>query len=165
VELAELGYFSKTHGIRGQLLLKVYRDFDPELLKAVFIDVKGSKAPYFISAANPTAHGVLLSLEEIDTIEKAKPLLNKQVFADVSSLIEEEEEESLAGYTLTDKKLGLLGEITEITENGAQELMHVMYREREVILPLVDDFIVEIDDKKRTILYDAPEGLIDVYFE
>jgi 16S rRNA processing protein RimM len=40
-----------------------------------------------------------------------------------------------------------------------------MYKNKEIILPLVNDFIEKIDETDRKIYYNAPEGLIDVYLK
>ena len=165
MELAEVGYFSKTHGIKGQLLLKLYKDFDPSAVKAIFVDQHGSKAPYFLSAFQVTSHGLLLSLEDIVTVEKAQTLLRKQVFIDASLLEEDDDEENLVGYSVEDKHFGALGKVTEVTENGAQEILHLSFKDRELMLPLVDEFVEEIDDENKIIRYKAPEGLIDLFLE
>ena len=164
MNLVEIGYFSRTHGLKGQLVLKQYRDLEPESLRAVFVDIRGSKAPYFVSAFNSSGQGLLISLEEVDTIEKAKLLLNKQVYADENILAPVEVDE-LVGYELIDRTQGSLGVIKAITENGAQSLVHLEYKGREVLLPLVDELIEEIDDQKKLVRYNAPDGLIDMYLE
>jgi 16S rRNA processing protein RimM len=165
VELVEVGYFSKTFGIKGQLVLKTYRDFDPSEVKAIFVDVQGSKAPFFVSAAQPASQGILISLEEISTVEKAQPLIRKQVFIDASLLEDDEDEESLVGYSVEDKNFGPLGKIVEVSENGAQEVLHLSFKDKELLLPFVDEFIEEIDDEKMIVHYNAPAGLIDLYLE
>ena len=73
MELTEIGYFSKTHGIKGHLILKSERDFYFEEVKAVFIERGGSKAPYFISELRETNSDLLLLLEEKETASSSSP--------------------------------------------------------------------------------------------
>jgi 16S rRNA processing protein RimM len=40
-----------------------------------------------------------------------------------------------------------------------------MYKEKEIILPLVEDFIEKIDENEKKLFFNAPEGLIDVYLD
>ena len=44
-----------------------------------------------------------------------------------------------------------------------QQMFSVIINEQEVLLPFTEDLIVKIDHKAKTIFYEAPEGLIDIY--
>jgi 16S rRNA processing protein RimM len=52
--------------------------------------------------------------------------------------------------------------VQEIVEYPYQSLAKVFYGERELLIPLVDEIIVEINDKKKLLLVNMPEGLIDI---
>lgn len=162
MELTEIGYFSKTHGIKGQLILKTERDFDPEAVKAVFIESSTGKAPYFISEIKESNNGLIVSLEDVVAIEKAKLLLGKKVYID-AALVEEEEVSEWLGFEVIDKQYGSLGIISSSSDNGSQELINLVFKGKEIILPLVDDFIESIDEGAKKLYFNAPEGLIDVY--
>lgn len=162
MELTEIGYFSKTHGIKGQLILKTERDFDPEAVKAVFIESSTGKAPYFISEIKESNNGLIVSLEDVVAIEKAKLLLGKKVFVD-AVLVGEEEVSEWLGFEVIDKQYGSLGIITSSSDNGSQELINLLFKGKEIILPLVDDFIESVDEEAKKLYFNAPEGLIDVY--
>ena len=41
----------------------------------------------------------------------------------------------------------------------------VSYKETEILFPLNEDFIVEIDDEEKILTLDLPEGLLDIYLE
>jgi 16S rRNA processing protein RimM len=163
MELGEIGYFSKTHGIKGQLILKCDRDFYFEEAKALFIERSGSKAPYFVSEIKETNDSLIVLLEEVNSVEQAKLLVGKKVFADASLFDEEDKQDNWIGYELVDEERGSLGKIIEVSDNGAQLLVSVLYKEKEVILPLTDDFIESIDDSAKIIKFKAPVGLIDIY--
>lgn len=162
MELTEIGYFSKTHGVKGQLILKTERDFDPEAVKAVFIESPTGKAPYFISEIKESNNGLIVNLEDVLAIEKAKLLLGKKVFID-AALVEEEEVSEWLGFEVIDKQYGSLGIITSSSDNGSQQLINLLFKGKEIILPLVDDFIESIDETAKKLYFNAPEGLIDVY--
>ena len=164
MELSEIGYFSKTLGIKGQLVLKASADFDVEALKAVFIERGGSKAPYFIKELREGGHGFVLTLEDLDTVEKAKVLVNSKVFVD-ASLVYEEEDPELLGYEVMDARLGSLGAVNDIFDNGQQVLLSLEYKGKEVLLPLVEEFIERVDEGKKQIFYKGPEGLVELYLD
>ena len=165
MNLSEIGYFSRTHGIKGHLILKPEIDFDLENLTALFIDMAGGKAPHFIREISEVKNDLRILLEDIDSLEKARGLVGKKVFINSDLVIEEEGSEDLLGYELIEKKLGSLGKITGVTDNGAQVLVSIIYKEKEVILPLVEDLIESVDSETRKIVYNAPEGLIEMYLK
>ena len=163
MDLKEIGYFSKTHGIKGHLILKSELDFYFENVNACFIDLAGSKAPYFIAEIKENDRGFIVLLEDVDAINKAKPLVGKKIFIDSKYVPEQEESINWIGYELIDKNFGSLGNITEVNDNGVQILVSINYKDKEIILPLVDDFIEEIDEEAKQINFNAPEGLIELY--
>jgi len=163
MELSPIGYFSKTHGVKGQLILRTESDFDLETLKVLFVEAAGAKAPYFLSAFKENNTGIIISLEDIDAVEKAKLLLGKKVFIDAALISEEAAETDILGFELIDKQHGSLGAIISTSDNGQQVLVSVNYKGKEVILPLVEEFIEKIDETEKTIFFNAPDGLIDVY--
>ncbi|MCE3229836.1 MAG: rRNA processing protein RimM [Bacteroidetes bacterium] len=165
MDLKEIGYFSKTHGIKGHLILKSDLDFFFEEVNAFFIDSGGSKAPYFVSEINDTNNGIMVLLEEISSVEKAKTLIGKKVFIDSQFIAEQEDNIDWVGFELIDSIHGSLGEITGVSDNGHQVLVSLLHKNKEIILPLVDDFIENIDETARKIFFKAPEGLIEVYLE
>ncbi|PBQ33392.1 16S rRNA processing protein RimM [Sphingobacteriaceae bacterium] len=163
MDLTQVGYFSKTHGVKGHLILKIDKEFFEDQVKAVFIESSTGKAPYFISEIKSTNNGLIIALEEITAVEKAKTLIGKAVYID-SSLIEEVEEEfDWIGFELIDKHHGSLGNITATSDNGHQVLLSIDYKNKEILLPLVEDFIEKIDEEGKKLYFNAPEGLIDLY--
>ncbi|MCU0359937.1 MAG: ribosome maturation factor RimM [Bacteroidia bacterium] len=164
MNLLESGYFSRTHGTKGQLVFKSAVNFEPKEIKVIFIDISGSKAPYFVEDFKIAASDLVLSLEGIDSPEKAKTLVNKKIFLE-DSLVLPETEQELLGYAVHEALKGFLGEVKDLSENGAQQLLHLNYEGKEIILPMVEDFIEAIDHEKREIRYRAPEGLIELYLE
>lgn len=165
MNIKEIGYFSKTHGVKGHLILKTEFELFIDEIKAFFIEASGGKAPYFVSEIRESNNGIIVLLETVDVIEKAKLLLRKKVFIDAAFVAEQEEEDDWVGFELIDAHFGSLGNILEVTDTGTQILVSIRYKEKEIILPLADDFIESIDQSAKKIKFKAPEGLIDLYLE
>jgi 16S rRNA processing protein RimM len=165
MDLSVIGYFSKTHGVKGQLIIKTDKEFFSEEVKAIFIETSTGLAPYFVKELSPNNSGYIIELEDIDAIEKAKLLIGKKVHINTDLIDEQEEDFNWMGFEVIDKKHGLLGTVFNVSDNGHQVLLSVKYKEKEVILPLVEDFIEKIDENKKKLFFDAPEGLIDVYLD
>jgi 16S rRNA processing protein RimM len=165
MELCPIGYFSKTQGVKGQLVLKASREFKDDKVKALFVEQAGGKAPYFLSELREANNGWVITLEEIKSVEQARTLIGKQVFIDQNLVEEEESDDQWIGFELIDKHHGSLGKVKAVTDNGPQTLLAVDFNKREVILPFIEEFIEGIDEEKKQILYAAPEGLIDIYLK
>ena len=163
MNLAPLGYFSKTHGLKGHLVLKAETGFFSDELKVLFVELAGAKAPYFISDLKQSGGNTIIALEDMASLEKAKTLIGKKVFIEESLIDAEEPEFDWVGFELVDKHYGLLGNITAVTDNGQQVLLSVNYKGKEVILPMVDAFVEKVDEAAKKIHFNAPKGLIDVY--
>ena len=163
MNLISVGYFSKVHGLKGELVLKVSQDFNDEETKAIFIEHQGSKAPYFVSEIKNTPNGLIVALEEVQNIEQARALIGKSVFVEEKLLIQSEEDSEWIDFEVSDVNYVLLGRVISSSDNGVQTLLYLMYKNKELILPLVEEFMVEVNTEHKTLLYKAPEGLIDLY--
>jgi ribosomal 30S subunit maturation factor RimM len=105
MELASVGYFIKTHGVKGQIILKIEHQFKEKDVKVLFIETATGKAPFFINGFKNNNHGLIFSLEEITSVEQAKKLIGKVVFIAKNILLEKEEEFNWLDYILIDKLL------------------------------------------------------------
>ena len=68
----------------------------------------------------------------------------------------------VTGFTLEDVNYGKVGLIDSINDKSAQPLFVIKTDDGEIFIPMVDDFIEEIDRKNKKILVRTPEGLIDM---
>lgn len=163
----EIGYISKTHGLKGHVILRLNElvRIDEEAIKSVFLEINGSQVPYFIEECRPTNTGYILKLETINFVDTSKKLIGKKAFALTDFILEEEESlKEFIGYTIIDSKLGNIGVIADVDEKTDNVIVKVIHPTgAEIILPFNDDFIIEIDDDLKTIEFNAPEGLIEMY--
>ncbi|MBB5623156.1 16S rRNA processing protein RimM [Pedobacter cryoconitis] len=164
-----IGYFTKTKGLKGELQL--YFEYDePGLLEldVIFAEMNGKMVPFFVSAfkMQPNSTGNIY-LDDIDHIDKAQPLLKKKVYLPISKMPNRDDDDfhytDLVGFIVTDETHGELGEILEVNEYPQQFVATVSYQEKEIMFPLNDDMIVEIDEDTSTLLVDLPDGLLDIY--
>jgi 16S rRNA processing protein RimM len=165
----EIGYISKTHGLKGHVILRLNElvRIDEEGIKSIFLELNGSQVPYFIEECRPNNAGYIIKLETIDVVETSKKLIGKKAFALTDFILEEEESlKEFIGYTIIDSKLGNIGNIADVDEKTDNAIIKVIHPSGvEIILPFNDDFIIEIDDDLKTIKFNAPEGLIEMYLQ
>lgn len=62
-----------------------------------------------------------------------------------------------------DEVHGDVGEIRGVNDQAAQPLFMADKDGKEVLIPVSDDFILQVDRPKRSIHIRTPEGLIDLY--
>ena len=70
------------------------------------------------------------------------------------------------GYTIyDDENEVVLGTITEMIEQPHQLLAKIFIDNKEVLIPLNEATLLEINRKKKEVVVDLPEGLLDVYLK
>lgn len=164
-----IGYITKTKGLKGEV--QVFFEYpEPEDLDldTIFLEINGKLVPYFVQTCvlqpNQTAN---IYLEDVDVIEKAEKLVRKKIYLPKTKMPERDPGEflitDLKGFMVVDEHRGELGEIVEIHEYPQQYVAVVPHQFREILFPLNDDFIQEIDAEKGILKVSLPEGLIDLY--
>lgn len=166
-----IGYITKTKGLKGEVQLffecEDYQELD---LDVIFIEVNGKMVPYFVASHKLYDNSTgLFYFDDLDHVDKAQALVKKKAYLPLSKKPERDDSEfyytDLKGFTVIDEQLGTLGEIVEVNEYPQQFVATVVYQEKEVLFPLNEDFIVEIDDEENILTTDLPEGLLDIYLE
>lgn len=164
-----IGYFTKTKGLKGEIQLYFEFDAYEDLeLDVVFADLNGKMVPFFVSSFKlyPNNTG-LFYFDDLDHIDKAQALVKKKVYLPLAKMPERDEDDftydDLKGFTVSDETQGELGEIIEVNEYPQHFVATVSYKNKEILFPLNEDMIVEIDEDEKTLLVDLPEGLLDLY--
>ncbi|RZK49038.1 MAG: 16S rRNA processing protein RimM [Pedobacter sp.] len=164
-----IGYFPKTKGLKGELqLFFEFDDYEELDFDVLFVEDAGKLVPYFVEnlkiQTNQTAK---VFLEDIDHIDKASPLVKKKVYLPLTQMPERDPEDfrytDLVGFLVVDEEAGELGEITQVQELPQQFIATFVYQEKEVMFPLNEDIILEIDVENEELVVDLPEGLLDLY--
>ena len=168
MQTEEIGYISKTHGLKGHVILRLneYINIDEEI-KSIFLEINGSQVPYFIEECRPNNTGYIVKLENIDTVDTSKKLIGKKAFSLPDFILETDDSfNEFVGYSIIDTNLGNIGNISEVDEKTDNVIIKVIHPTgAEIILPFNDDFIIEIDDDLKTIEFNAPAGLIEMYLK
>ncbi len=160
--LIVIGQTVKVFGIRGEIKIKPFTE-SFEAFKRSPALVFG-ESPYNVSRIRIHKGAVLASLEGIDTREKASELIGRLVKTEDKNLPPKEEDEyywyELIGMKVTTVAGRNLGEITQITPTGANDVLHVTFANREILLPMTDEVVVHVDTETNTMIVDPLEGLI-----
>ncbi|MBB6004818.1 ribosome maturation factor RimM [Arcicella rosea] len=167
----ELGKITKTHGLKGEVILWLDVDFpeDYEDLESLFLEVKGELVPYFIESYRLSGNRAIVHFEDIDTFEKAEGMINLQAFLPLDELPELENDQfyyhEIIGYQIVDKNLGNLGTVQTVHSMQAQDLLVMDYKGKEVLIPVIDEIVLQAEKEQKILHVNLPEGLLEVYLE
>lgn len=170
--LREMGRIVRPHGVMGEIKVAPETD-DPDRfsqLKSVLVGSDEDSTTSFDIVSvrlQPSKYGitVLLALSGVTDRESAERLNKLKVFVDQNDLPPLEDGEfyysDLIGMTVATADDPELGTVKDVIEGPGQDLLLVKRTSgAEVMIPLVDAFVVEIDFDADRILVDPVEGLL-----
>jgi len=103
----------------------------------------------------------------MDSEEIADTIVGKDVYLPLTMLPKLEGNKfyyhEVVGFDAIDQRLGNFGTILRISDNGVQALFEVQKDDAVILIPLIDEFIIEVNRENKSILFNTPEGLIDLY--
>ena len=164
-----LGRIAKTHGIKGEVTMKIDAD-DPSVyhdLKYFFLEYNKVLTPFFVERLAVNGDKFFVAIQDVKTLEMAQNLVGKPVYLPLEMLPKLSETQfyfhEVKGFGLVDAEKGELGPISEILEYPTQAIIQVFVGEKEVLIPILDEVIQKVDRKAKKLYVKAPEGLIDMY--
>ncbi len=170
VDCFYLGTVVGKFSFKGEVLIKLDTDQPEDYLnkESVFVEIHNNLIPFFIERCNLQKSNLLrVKFEEVDSEADADLLLKKSVYLPLSQLPELDDDQfyyhEIAGFTIFDTDFGKIGTLKYVDDSNAQALFVIDHNNTEVLVPVNDDFIAEIDKIKQEITLQLPEGLIDLY--
>ena len=162
-----LGTITKAIGYKGELNLFLDTD-EPEIyqnLESIFVEQNGLLVPFFLKKAElqRTQHLRIL----IEDFNEPERLIGRQVFLPLSTLPKLEGNKfyyhEIVDFTvITNSKE--VGKVKEIRDTAAQVLVVVQTPEqREILIPLIDEWLLEVNRTEKSISFELPEGFLEVF--
>ncbi|MDC0336380.1 ribosome maturation factor RimM [Pseudodesulfovibrio sp.] len=167
----EIGGVAKPHGIRGEFCIKSYAA-SPSLfdeVAALFLQ-DGDKPPQPLKLRSWREHKglVLLSCEGVDDRDKAEALRGRVVLVREDDLPELDEGEHYL-YQMMGCRVQLedgtdVGVLEHFFETAEQDTWVIVTDDKkEILLPAVPEFVLDVDLDEEVIIIAPPEGLLDIY--
>ena len=156
----EIGGVARAHGIRGEIVI-ITHDPDSETLGSIETVWIGGVERKILQARD-TQRGWLVALEGVTTRNDAEALKGKPVEVDRDVL--ELDEGDVLLDDLIDCEVRLpdgtaWGTVAEIMVGAHQDLLVIHDGEVERLLPLVDEFVTNIDLEAGVVTVSPPEDL------
>jgi 16S rRNA processing protein RimM len=167
-----VGKILKLFASKGALLAYLDVD-DPEdyiNLESVFVRMNNQLIPFFIQNIELRhKNNAVLTFEDVDNPEQASMLTGCEMFLPLDILPPLSGNRfyyhEIKGFNVIDKIYGEAGVVEEVMEYPHQAVMRINNQGKEILIPISDEIIAEVDRANRTLHIIAPEGLIDLYME
>lgn len=169
MELIKIGHILKAQGLNGEL--KVF--FEEKQLarlkhmETLFIQLKNGALPYSVTGLRKAKdHAYFIMFDEVTDRTEAEKLIGKDVYAEKGMFRKKEIAEGfsfLLGYTMIDSAEGELGIVEDVLQLPAGDVALVMIQNKEVLLPLNEETVLEINKRKKQIHVTMPDGIIKMY--
>lgn len=165
-----LGKIVSKFSFKGEVLAKLDTD-EPELyteMESVFVDFNKNLVPFFLERARLHKSTLLrIKFEDVDEELDADDLIGAELYLPLSELPDLGDDNfyyhEIIGFKVIDSNYGDVGTVIKINDQTAQVLLIIQNDNKEVLIPMNDDFIGNVDKTKKEFHITAPQGLIEMY--
>ncbi|HTG83129.1 MAG TPA: ribosome maturation factor RimM [Geobacteraceae bacterium] len=168
-ELVLLGKVVATHGVRGQLRVFL---FSGDLSSIAGLDSVILKAPngemetFEVAATAHHGKKFLLTLKKYDNVNQVLHLVGRELYVEQEQLPDLPEGEyywrDLVGLRVVTEQGEVLGTLTEIIATGSNDVYVVQGKEREYLIPALEEVVLEVNLDDGVMTVSPPEGLFDL---
>lgn len=163
-----VGTITNRFSFKGEVLVKIDTD-DPELLlevESIFIDIGKNLIPFFVENSSMQRSKLWrVKLEEVDDEREAEALIKNDVYLPLTLLPDLSGNQfyyhEVIGFKIIDHHTSV-GTITAVNDSTAQPLFVVQRDDREILIPIIDQFLDTVDRESQAIYMNLPDGLIDL---
>lgn len=165
MEKIKIGKIVNTVGLKGEV--KVYNYSDSieiyETIESIYVEDRLT----VIENVRAQKNMVILKLEGADDRNAAEALRGKELYITEDDLPELPEGQyyvrDLIGMSVAEEDGNLLGHVTDVLQNTAQDIFEVESENgKKLLIPKVEQFVLDIDAEKREITVRLIEGMLDL---
>lgn len=164
-----LGKITRTHGLKGNVVLKLDTD-QPEMyneLQGVFIEINGLLVPFFVENQQWTKDNSKIISFKNSSPQLVEQVLNRDVYLPLSTLPPLTGKQfyyhEVIGFRIMEQDGSVCGKIKEINDQTAQHYFILDLEGKEIIIPIIKDWILTVERENQTIIMQLPDGLMDVF--
>jgi 16S rRNA processing protein RimM len=163
-----LGKIARVNGYDGYVTVKLEKAFIEDIpeMESVFIETEGRPVPFFITASEYSGGDMLrLKFDGYEAFEKVAEFTGCKIFLTTvgEERISEYNQKPVIGFKVVLSNRKQIGTITELIQNPGQVLLKIISPcNKEILIPFHEDFILDMDAGKKTIVVEIPEGLTEI---
>lgn len=163
-----VGKIVNTCGLKGEVKVINSSDFKKDRYKKnnilmVINEDKSINLFLTIASFRENDKFVYLKFKEINSVEEAEPLKESYLMIDGDQL-KSISNDDFYHYELLNMEVyynnKLIGNISEISDNGVQDLLRVKGENINVLVPFVNEFVENVDVENKKIILKNLEGLL-----
>ena len=161
----KIGKIVNAVGLKGEVKVYNYSD-SPEIYETTeTVYVEGS--PMDIENVRIQKNMVILKLSSIDDRNQAEAAKGKEIYITEADLPELPKGQyyirDLMGITVKEENGNVLGRVSNVLQNTAQDIFEVERSNgKKVLIPHVDQFVLDIDLDSREIKVRLIDGLLEL---
>ncbi len=166
--LHKVGWIKDAHGLKGEVYIRLFAKTADWLEKGLTLHLETEQGfeSYLVIKAKPFKDGLIVAFEGLNNRNQSEALKKAGVYIPGDLLKSEPGERlylnELMSFTVFDHGQ-IVGVIVNFSSNGPQDLLEVKRPNNSIVLiPLIDEFIEEIDVDGQKIAMKLPEGLYEV---
>lgn len=164
-----IGKIVNTHGIKGELKIQSYSDFDSLRYKkgnTVYIHYENNYVPFVVQTFRSHKGNSLVSFQDKQDINLVEQYKNCDVYIEKDSRKPlgkgKYYRDQIKGLTAYDQNNTILGKVISVEETkGAQNNIRIQKEDgSEFLVPFIDEFIKNVDLDNQTLVIQMQEGLL-----
>lgn len=165
----EVGKIINTHGLKGEVKVVTWTDY-PEVFEEIgYVWLKKRTGDERLDIRNVKyqKNNIIIKFSQINSIEEAEKFKNQILYADRENMPELPEGMhyivDLIGLEVYDEETGdKIGVIADVFNTGANDIYDVKREgKKNLLLPVIDEFVKNIDMEKNRVTVHVMEGLDD----
>ena len=164
-----LGKVVRTHGVKGDVMILLDAD-DPQRykkMKSILVEADGELHSYNISSVSIKDDVAKVHIEGVDDMTKAESFLKCEVYLPLTSLPKLDKNKfylhEIINFKVIDKTKGEIGIFEKVIDLPQQTIGQIKNDTKEILVPMIPQFIERVDRESKTLYLDLPEGLVDLY--
>jgi 16S rRNA processing protein RimM len=163
--LVAVGKVAKAHGVRGALKLLPYGETlgEIEAGEKLYLAEGGTQSELTLVDIRPQKRGWIAQFAEIASREQAEALTGEDLFVDKERLpvlpSGEYYQFQLIGLSVQTKEGKPLGTLSAVLQTGSNDVYVVESEGNELLIPAIEEVIIEVDLLNGRLIVDLPEGL------
>ena len=167
-EVQRIGTIVKPHGVGGEMVVSVPASLDwTDDTDCLVCSIDGILVPFWLDSIRPkSSTSILVKLEGYDSVEAIGRFMGVTAYLPLRYVAQADADVPSWGtfldWKVVDSAAGPLGTVHAVDDSTPNILFLVRDGERERIIPANEEWILKVDRKKRTILYNLPEGLAEL---
>ncbi len=165
-----LGKIVSKYSFKGEVLVKIDTD-EPELydtMESVFVALRNNLVPFFIRQCRLHKSQLLrIDFEEVNSEDDANKIMGSKLYLPLSFLPKLTGNKfyfhEVIGFNVVDDIHGDIGIVQSVNDTTSQALFEILKGDKQLLIPINDDIITNVDRVSKTIHVTTPEGLVGLY--